>query len=233
MNSGESPGPGQGIGIAPSILAADFGRLGEEVRAAEVGGADAIHVDVMDGHFVPNLTMGPVVVRAVREATTLPIECHLMITEPDRYLDAFKAAGADLITVHWEACLHLERTITAIHDLGLLAGVAVNPATPVALLDTIWDELDWLLIMSVNPGFGGQPFWRPALHKVRQAAERRGERDRPRIAVDGGVDAVTGAELVAAGADVLVAGSAIFGHGDPARQIRELRRQVTAASPPQ
>lgn len=215
------------VQIAPSILSCDFGRLAEQLAEIEQGGADFVHVDVMDGQFVPNITMGPVVLEAIRRYTSLPLDVHLMILEPDRYLAAFAAAGADLLTVHWEACVHLERTITAIHEVGCLAGVAVNPATPVAFLADIMPELDWILIMSVNPGFGGQPFWDPALHKVEQACRLRNGQDRPRIAIDGGIDLQTGKRAHAAGADVLVSGSGIFGAGHPAQAIKDLRAAVT------
>jgi ribulose-phosphate 3-epimerase len=219
------------VQIAPSLLAADPMRLGEAVAVAEEAGADLLHCDIMDGHFVPNLSMGPATVAAARRMTALPIECHLMVQDPDPFLGAFRDAGADLITVHWEACRHLERTISAIHDLGCLAGVAINPATPVAFLDPIWDELDWVLVMTVNPGFGGQQFWAPALHKIEQARSRRGVLDRPRLAVDGGIDEETARRVVAAGADVLVAGTAVFGSKDPRGAIARLRAAVTPAAP--
>ncbi len=225
----EGPGGGERrVQIAPSLLAADFGRLAAEAQAAEAAGADLLHLDVMDGRFVPNLTMGPAVVAAVRRATTLPLDVHLMVEDPARFFEVFRDAGADLLTVHWEATPHLERALTRLHALGLLAGVAVNPATPVASLDDIWDELDWLLIMSVNPGFGGQEFWPRALHKIEQAVERRGPRDRPRIAVDGGIDETTAVLAAAAGADVLVAGTAVFG-GPPDERLKSLRSRLTVA----
>ena len=219
--------PGRRVQIAPSLLAADFGRLAEEAQQAEAGGADLLHLDVMDGHFVPNITLGPAVVAAVRRATRLPLDLHLMVDDPRRFFPAFRDAGADAVTVHWEATPHIEGALHQLHELGLLAGVAINPATPVAVLDDIWDELDWLLIMSVNPGFGGQEFWPRALHKIEQAASRRGDRDRPRIAVDGGIDETTASLAAAAGADVVVAGTAVFGHGDPAAGIKSLRERLT------
>jgi ribulose-phosphate 3-epimerase len=214
------------IQIAPSMLAADAGRLAEEARAVEAGGADLLHIDVMDGHFVPNLTFGPQVVAAIRRATALPLDVHLMVREPDGLVDAFLDAGADVVTVHWEAVTHLERLLDHIHRAERLAGVALNPATPVEMLADIWDECDWLLIMSVNPGFGGQPFWPRSVHKVETAHRMRGDLARPRIAVDGGVDADTAPALVDAGADVLVAGSFVFG-GNPARRMQDLRQAVT------
>lgn len=220
-------GESASVQIAPSILSCDFGHLADQLAEIEQGGADFVHVDVMDGQFVPNITFGPVVLEAIRRYTSLPLDVHLMITQPDRYLTAFAEAGADLLTVHWEACTHLERTVTRIHEVGCLAGVAVNPATPVALLADIVPELDWILIMSVNPGFGGQQFWAPALHKVEQACRLRNERDRPRIAIDGGINPQTGLKAHVAGADVLVSGSGIFGSGDPRQAIKDLRAAVT------
>jgi ribulose-phosphate 3-epimerase len=217
--------------VAPSILSADFGRLAEEVEAVTGAGADWIHIDVMDGHFVPNITMGPAVTGAVRAATSLPLDVHLMIEAPDRYLDAFAAAGAAILTVHLEACPHLHRTLQRIRELGVGTGVAINPATPVEALSEIVPELDLLLIMSVNPGFGGQSFIRDSLDKVRRARALLDSRgSSARLQVDGGVDAHNAAALVSAGADVLVAGSAIYGHAEgPAAGIAALRGAVAGA----
>jgi ribulose-phosphate 3-epimerase len=199
------------IKIAPSILSADFGRLAEQVVEAEEGGADWIHVDVMDGHFVPNITIGPMIAQAVRNVTELPVDVHLMIENPERYVTAFRDAGADVITVHYEACPHLHRTLQQIRDLGAIAGVAVNPATPVNLLGDVVELIDLLLVMTVNPGFGGQAYI-PSAAKVAVAralldgAGRAGAH----VQVDGGVDRRTAPEVVGAGADVLVAGSAVY-----------------------
>jgi ribulose-phosphate 3-epimerase len=199
------------VKIAPSILSADFGRLAEEVRAVEAAGADVIHVDVMDGRFVPNLTIGPLVVRAVRAATKLPVDVHLMIVEPERYVDEFARAGADLISVHLEASPHLHRTIQHIKGLGKKASVAVNPHSPLDGLDVVLPDLDMVLLMSVNPGFGGQRFIEAVVPKIaalRATIERRGLATD--LEVDGGVAPDTVAHVVGAGANVLVAGSAIF-----------------------
>ncbi len=202
------------IKIAPSILSADFGGLAGEVIAAEEAGADWIHVDVMDGHFVPNLTIGPGVTKAVRNATDLPVDVHLMIESPERYLAAFADAGADRITVHQETCPHLHRTVQAVHELGLDCGVALNPATPVRTLSDILPDLDLLLVMSVDPGFGGQRYISTVTDKLRRAREMLDTVGRPEaeLQVDGGVTAKTGREAAEAGATVLVAGSAIYGH---------------------
>ena len=215
------------IKIAPSILSADFGRLAEEVRAVDEAGADLIHVDVMDGRFVPNLTIGPIVVRAVRAATHLPLDVHLMIVEPEKYVEEFAAAGADIITVHVEACVHLHRVIQQIKALGKKAGVSLNPHTPVSILDHVLGDLDLVLIMSVNPGFGGQSFIPAALDKIRAlAAKKKADRrfSSIDIEVDGGVNAKTAGSVVAAGADILVAGSFVFHHEDYREAIESLRR---------
>jgi len=198
--------------LAPSILSADFARLGQQVAEAAEAGADRIHVDVMDGHFVPNLSMGPMVVQSLRRVTHLPLEVHLMISDPDFFLDEFAAAGSDSFLVHWEGNNNLHRTVQRIRALGKRAGVAINPATPVGVLDEIVGDLDQLLVMTVNPGFGHQQFIRTTVPKIGQARElierRRCECD---VEVDGGIDAATAPVVVRAGATVLVAGSAIFG----------------------
>jgi ribulose-phosphate 3-epimerase len=217
--------------LAPSILSADFGRLAADVEAVERAGADWIHVDVMDGHFVPNLTMGPVVVEAVRGATSLPLDVHLMIENPDRYLEAFADAGAAVLTVHQEACTHLHRTVQRIRELGVRPGVALNPATPVATLVDIVPFLDLVVVMTVNPGFGGQSFIGAGLDKIRRARALLDEaRSGAALEVDGGVDADNAAGVVAAGATVLVAGSAVYRHAEgPAAGLAALRRGVGLA----
>ena len=202
------------IKISPSILSADFARLGDEVRAIEAGGCDWVHVDVMDGHFVPNITIGPLIVEAIRPLTPLPLDVHLMIAPVDPYLEAFARAGADIITIHAEAGPHLDRSLQAIKALGKKAGVALNPATPVSAIQHVLDQLDLVLVMSVNPGFGGQAFIHDAIEKVRQVATLIGERP-IEIEVDGGVDPSNAGKLAAAGATALVAGSAIYKGNDP------------------
>jgi ribulose-phosphate 3-epimerase len=209
--------------IAPSVLAADFGVLREQIAAVERGGADMIHVDIMDGHFVPNLSMGPVVVEAIRRATKLPLDVHLMLTDPDRFLQAFAGAGASRIAVHVEAVVHLHRTVQSIKKLGLQAGVAINPATPAGALEAIAPDLDDVLVMSVNPGFAGQTFIPRSESKVRSIRElldRVGSR--AGIGVDGGVDTTNAGRLAAAGATMLVVGSALFGQPDLAQATRDL-----------
>jgi len=209
--------------LAPSILSADFARLGEDIAAAERGGAGAIHVDVMDGHFVPNITLGPPVVKSIRRATTLPLDVHLMIENADRYLDAFIDAGATWISLHAEALPHLQRSVAHLKDRGVQAGVAINPATPLAALEEVLPELDYVLVMSVNPGFGGQKFLPGSLDKVRRLRRQITERSlRARIEVDGGVDLSNIRALTEAGATILVAGQAVFGAGDAERDARKL-----------
>ena len=219
------------IELAPSILSADFARLGEQVRAAGEGGASVIHVDIMDGHFVPNLTIGPPVVKSLRKVTKLPLDCHLMIENPDEFIPAFADAGADWISVHQEACRHLDRTLHLIKNHGCLAGVVINPATPVDTLAEVLDIIDYVLVMSVNPGFGGQKFIPSTLHKMRRLAEIRGQRDlHYRIEVDGGVALDTISDVVRAGAEILVAGNAVFGNGDPRQNAQTLLKVATEAA---
>ncbi len=217
------------IKIAPSILSADFSRLGEDIQAVDRAGADYIHVDVMDGHFVPNITIGPLVVDALRKVTAKPLDVHLMIENPDLYITEFAEAGADIITVHQEAVPHLHRTIQLIKNLGKKAGVSLNPATPVETLDVILDELDLVLIMSVNPGFGGQAFIPSALDKISALRQRITQRGlATEIEVDGGVKIDNIRQVVAAGADVLVAGSAVFNTDDYAATISALRENAVS-----
>jgi len=210
--------------MAPSILSADFSRVGEEISAVENAGADVIHVDVIDGHFVPNITIGPLVVASVRKITDLPLDVHLMIEDADRYIDDFAKAGADWITVHVEACPHLHRTISRIKELGKKAGAVLNPATPLGTLDEILADVDLVMLMSVNPGFGGQSFIRSSLNKIkalRNMIEERGLE--VGIEVDGGVSPATIEDVAGAGANIFVAGSAVFGQQDYAKEIREMK----------
>jgi len=212
------------VKIAPSILSADFSKLGEEILAVEKGGADYIHIDVMDGHFVPNITIGPLIVESIRPITKLPLDVHLMIENPDQYIEAFVKAGADYITVHVEACRHLHRTIQNIKSFGIKAGVVLNPATPVESIQHIIGEIDMVLLMSVNPGFGGQKFIPevlPKIRKVKEMAEQKGVA--MEIEIDGGVNPETAKLCMEAGANVLVAGSAIYNQEDYAEAISQIR----------
>jgi ribulose-phosphate 3-epimerase len=219
------------IELAPSILSADFARLGEQVIAAGQGGASIIHVDIMDGHFVPNLTIGPPVVKSLRKITKLPLDCHLMIENPDEFIPAFAEAGIDWMSVHQEACRHLNRTLHLIKSHDCRAGVVLNPATPVDTLSEVLDIVDYVLVMSVNPGFGAQKFIPATLHKMRQLAEIRQRRGlQYRIEVDGGVALDTIADVVRAGAEILVAGNAVFGHGDPTKNAEALLKAATEAA---
>lgn len=212
------------VKIAPSILSADFSKLGEEIKDVERGGADYIHVDVMDGHFVPNITIGPLIVEAIRPVTTLPLDVHLMIEKPDQYVEAFAKAGADIITVHVEACNHLHRTIQNIKSHGVKAGVVLNPATSVEMIKPIIDDVDMVLLMTVNPGFGGQKFIHSVLPKIKEVKEIIVARGlKTEIEVDGGVNEETAKLCIEAGANVLVAGSAIYNETDRKRAIEELR----------
>lgn len=217
------------LNIAPSILSADFSKLGAEIADVERGGADWIHVDVMDGHFVPNITIGPLIVESIRPHTKLPLDVHLMIENPDAYIPAFVKAGADLISVHVEACRHLHRTLHFIKDQQVKAGVVLNPATPLSSIEHVLDEsLDLVLIMTVNPGFGGQQFipaMLPKIARLRQMLDERGLQHID-IEVDGGVNAETARQVIDAGANVLVAGSAVFNRSDRAEAIRQIRNGV-------
>ncbi len=219
------------VRLAPSILSADFAALGDAVRMMERGGADQIHLDVMDGHFVPNLTIGPAIVKAVRRTTDLPLDVHLMIAEPDRYLEVFAEAGGNVLTVHAEVLPHLHRTLQAIRQLGCGAGVALNPSTPPAVLEEVAGQFDVALVMSVNPGFGGQAFIEASESKivrVRELLDRTGSR--AAIEVDGGLDRTNVARVVRAGADIVVAGAAIFAVLDPEQAARELRALAVDAA---
>lgn len=218
------------IELAPSILSADFAHLADAVERATAGGASVVHVDVMDGHFVPNITIGPPVVKSLRRATRLPLDCHLMIENPDQYIADFAEAGADWISVHQEACRHLNRTLHLIKQHECLAGVVINPATPVETLSEVLDIADYVLVMSVNPGFGGQKFIPSTLHKMRKLAEIRAARGYSyRIEVDGGVGMDTVAQVVQAGAEILVAGNAVFGKGDARANAAALLDAARAA----
>jgi ribulose-phosphate 3-epimerase len=212
------------VKIAPSILSADFARLGEEIKVVENGGADYIHVDVMDGHFVPNITIGPLIVEAIRPITKLPLDVHLMIENPDQYIEAFAKSGADFITVHVEACKHLHRTIHYIKSLGVKAGVVLNPATPIETIQHVLSDVDMVLLMSVNPGFGGQAFIPEVIQKIKTLRRIIDEKGLlVEIEIDGGVNEVTGRLCIEAGATVLVAGSAIYNKKDRAKAIAALK----------
>jgi ribulose-phosphate 3-epimerase len=219
------------IELAPSILAADFARLAEQVRDASEGGGTVIHVDVMDGHFVPNLTVGPPLVKSLRKVTDLPLDCHLMIENPDQFIAEFVEAGADWISVHQEACRHLNRTLRLVRSHDALAGVVINPATPVETLNEVLEIVDYVLVMSVNPGFGGQKFIPETARKIRRLADLRSQRGlNYRIEVDGGIGLETVAEVVRAGAEILVAGNAVFGQGDPKTNAQKLLKAATEAT---
>jgi ribulose-phosphate 3-epimerase len=218
------------IEIAPSILASNFAKLGEEIRAVEQGGADVIHVDVMDGHFVPNISIGIPVVQSLRKATRLPLDVHLMIDRPEEYIEEFVRAGANRVLVHQEATPHLDRALTMIRELGAEAGAAINPATPVAMLMDVLGKVDTVLVMSVNPGFGGQKFIPGAVEKIRQLDQWRSRYNGAfRIEVDGGVDVGNAAELAGAGANTFVAGTSIFHTPDPVAAARQIRKLATEA----
>ncbi len=219
------------IQLAPSILSADFAHLADHVEQATAGGASVIHVDIMDGHFVPNLTIGPPVVKSLRRATRLPLDCHLMIENPDQFIPDFAEAGADWISVHQEACRHLNRTLNLIKQHGCRAGVVINPATPVETLSEVLDLADYVLVMSVNPGFGAQKFIPATLHKMRKLAQlREAQGYQYRIEVDGGVGMDTVGDVVRAGAEILVAGNAVFGHGDARANAAALLDAARSAS---
>ena len=217
------------VRIAPSILSADFAALADAISVAERGGADLIHVDVMDGHFVPNITIGPPVVKAIKRVATVPLDVHLMITDPDRYAEAFVEAGASMLSVHVEVLPHLNRTISLIKTLGAKAGVVLNPSTPVISLEDIVGDVDYVLVMSVNPGFGGQAFIPRSEHKVRAVRELLdGAGSHALIEIDGGIDLSNIGAVVSAGVDIVVAGNAVFNTPDPAAAIRALRHAATS-----
>jgi len=219
------------IELAPSILSADFARLGEQAQAAVAGGATLLHVDVMDGHFVPNITIGPPVVASLRKATEVPLDVHLMIENPDQYVPAFVGAGADWISVHQEACTHLHRSLELIRSRDVKVGVVLNPATPVQTLGEVLDIVDFVLVMSVNPGFGGQKFIPASLDKIRKLATMRNAKGVGfRIEVDGGIGRDNIADVVRAGAEILVAGNAVFGNGDPTKNTQDLLRAAREAT---
>lgn len=215
------------IKIAPSILSADFAKLGSEINEIEKGGADYVHVDVMDGHFVPNITIGPLIVEAIKPITKLPLDVHLMIENPNLYIKDFADAGADIITVHQEACTHLHRTIELIKSHNVKAGVVLNPGTPVAMIKEVISNVDLVLVMSVNPGFGGQSFIKESLSKIKEIDDIRKEQQLNfELQVDGGVNVDTAKLCVDAGADVLVAGSAVFNQADREKAIQDIRESV-------
>ncbi len=212
--------------LAPSLLSADFSDLKNEIKKTEDGGADLFHLDIMDGHFVPNLTFGPMIVKAIRKLTQLPLDSHLMISNPDQYIEEFRKAGSDIITVHFEACTHLHRTISKIKQTGAKAGVSINPATPVHLIEEIIDYVDILLIMSVNPGFGGQKFIDTTIRKIIQAKKLITERNlKVEIEVDGGIDLNNVDLLLEAGADIIVAGSSIFNSNDVTETVKKFKQK--------
>jgi ribulose-phosphate 3-epimerase len=219
------------IELAPSILAADFAHLADQVRDAAAGGGTVVHVDVMDGHFVPNLTLGPPLVKSLRKATDLPLDCHLMIENADQFIPEFSDAGANWISVHQEACVHLNRTLHLIKSHGCRAGVVINPATPVDTLSEVLDLVDYILVMSVNPGFGAQKFIPAAVRKIARLANLRTQHGLDyRIEVDGGIDLTTIPEVVRAGAEILVAGNAVFGKGDPKTNAEKLLKTAVEAT---
>ncbi len=214
------------VKISPSVLSADFCRLGEEVEAAEKAGADLIHIDVMDGHFVPNITVGPLVVKAIKKISSVPLDVHLMVEEPDRYIEVFAEDGADIITVHSEACVHLHRTVHMIKDCKVKAGVSLNPASPLSSLDFILSDIDMALLMSVNPGFGGQKFIPDVLSKIKMLRNIIHDRDyKIDIEVDGGVNVDNAGEVVRAGADILVMGNAFFSSKDYSEVVKSVREK--------